>query len=161
MFTMRGNTAAFAGAIAVASLLHAQARQTGISVAKGLTDVSGIKVGHFTLSDRPTGCTVILAEAGAVAGVDVRGAAPATRETDVLNPVNLVQIAHAIVLSGGSAFGLDAASRAQDRLSVRAGVRADRAGRGAVRFGRGGRPDSAERRLRLSGGPSGIGCFGG
>ena len=61
---------------------------------KGLTDVAGIKVGHFTLSERPTGCTVILAEAGAVAGVDVRGAAPATRETDVLNPVNVVQIAH-------------------------------------------------------------------
>ena len=77
---------------------------------KGLTDVPGIKVGHFTLAERPTGCTVILAEAGAVAGVNVRGAAPATRETDVLNPVNLVQIAHAIVLSGGSAFGLDAAS---------------------------------------------------
>ena len=53
---------------------------------------------------------MILAEAGAVAGVDVRGAAPATRETDLLNPVNLVQMAHAIVLSGGSAFGLDAAS---------------------------------------------------
>ncbi len=119
MFTMRGNTAAFAGAIAVASLLHAQARQTGTSVAKGLTDVSGIKVGHFTLSDRPTGCTVILAEAGAVAGVDVRGAAPATRETDVLNPVNLVQIAHAIVLSGGSAFGLDAASGVMRYLEER------------------------------------------
>jgi L-aminopeptidase/D-esterase-like protein len=53
---------------------------------------------------------VILAEAGAVASVDVRGAAPATRETDLLNPVNTVQIAHAVVLAGGSAFGLDAAS---------------------------------------------------
>ena len=78
----------------------------------------GIKVGHFTLTERPTGCTVILAEAGAVAGVDVRGAAPATRETDVLNPVNLVQIAHAIVLSGGSAFGLDAGVR-RDAVSRR------------------------------------------
>src|SRR5215210_2375919 len=77
---------------------------------KGLTDVPGIKVGHFTLTERPTGCTVVLAEAGAVAGVDVRGAAPASRETDVLDPVNLVQIAHAIVLSGGSAFGLDTAT---------------------------------------------------
>ena len=77
---------------------------------KGLTDVPGIKVGHFTLQERPTGCTVILAEAGATAGVDVRGAAPATRETDLLDPTNTVQIAHAIVLSGGSAFGLDAAS---------------------------------------------------
>jgi L-aminopeptidase/D-esterase-like protein len=75
-----------------------------------LTAVPGIKVGHHTLTERPTGCTVILAEAGATAGVDVRGSAPATRETDLLNPVNIVQVAHAIVLSGGSAFGLDAAS---------------------------------------------------
>jgi L-aminopeptidase/D-esterase-like protein len=78
---------------------------------KGLTDVAGIRVGHFTLAERPTGCTVVLTgSAGATAGVDVRGAAPATRETDLLSPVNTVQIAHAIVLSGGSAFGLDAAS---------------------------------------------------
>jgi L-aminopeptidase/D-esterase-like protein len=77
---------------------------------KGLTEVAGIKVGHVSLSERPTGCTVVLAEAGAVAAVDVRGAAPATRETDLLSPVNSVQIAHAIVLAGGSAFGLDAAS---------------------------------------------------
>ncbi len=75
-----------------------------------LTAVPGIKVGHFTLSERPTGCTVILAEGGATAGVDVRGAAPATRETDLLGPANLVQQVHAIVLSGGSAFSLDAAS---------------------------------------------------
>jgi L-aminopeptidase/D-esterase-like protein len=108
MLRMRGHSAAVVGAVAVASLLHAQPAVKPVT--KGLTDVPGIKVGHFTLSERPTGCTVILAEAGAVAGVDVRGMAPATRETDVLNPVNLVQIAHAIVLSGGSAFGLDAAS---------------------------------------------------
>src|SRR5437899_10911689 len=75
-----------------------------------LTAVPGIKVGHHTLIERPTGCTVILAEAGATAGVDVRGAAPATRETDLLNPVNLVQQIHAIVFSGGSAFGLDSAA---------------------------------------------------
>jgi L-aminopeptidase/D-esterase-like protein len=75
-----------------------------------LTAVPGIKVGHVTLTERPTGCTVILTEAGAVAGVDVRGAAPGTRETDLLNPVNSVQQVHAIVLAGGSAFGLDAAS---------------------------------------------------
>jgi L-aminopeptidase/D-esterase-like protein len=71
-----------------------------------LTAVEGLKVGHHTLEARPTGCTVILAEAGAVAGVDVRGSAPGTRETDLLNPINLVQQVHAIVLSGGSAFGL-------------------------------------------------------
>ncbi len=76
----------------------------------GLTDVPGIKVGHTTLKQRPTGCTVILCEAGAVAGVDVRGAAPGTRETDLLNPVNTVEQVQAIVLSGGSAFGLDTAT---------------------------------------------------
>jgi len=75
-----------------------------------LTAVPGIKVGHFTLTERPTGCTVILTEEGATAGVDVRGTAPATRETDVLNPLNIVQQIHAIVLSGGSAFGLDSAT---------------------------------------------------
>lgn len=75
-----------------------------------LTAVPGVKVGHFTLGGRPTGCTVVLTEAGATAGVDVRGTAPATRETDLLNPVDIVQQIHAIVLSGGSAFGLDSAS---------------------------------------------------
>jgi L-aminopeptidase/D-esterase-like protein len=75
-----------------------------------LTDVAGIKVGHFTDTRRPTGCTVVLCEGGAFAGVDVRGGAPGTRETDLLNPVNTVQRAYAVVLSGGSAFGLDAAS---------------------------------------------------
>ncbi len=79
---------------------------------KGLTAVPGIKVGHFTLAERPTGCTVVLTGAGAVAGVDVRGGAPGTRETDLLDPVNTVQKVQAIVLSGGSAFGLDAASGA-------------------------------------------------
>jgi L-aminopeptidase/D-esterase-like protein len=77
---------------------------------RGITDVDGIKVGHFTDSRRPTGCTVILCEAGAVAGVDVRGAAPGTRETDLLDPINTVQQVHAITLAGGSAFGLDAAT---------------------------------------------------
>ena len=75
-----------------------------------ITTVPGIKVGQFTLPERPTGYTVILTEAGATAGVDVRGAAPGTRETDLLDPVNSVQQVHAIVLAGGSAFGLDAAS---------------------------------------------------
>jgi len=76
----------------------------------GLTAVKSLKVGHHTLSERPTGCTVVVAEGGAVAGVDVRGGAPGTRETDLLDPVNTVERVHAIVLSGGSAFGLDAAS---------------------------------------------------
>jgi L-aminopeptidase/D-esterase-like protein len=78
--------------------------------AKGLTAVAGVKVGHSTRTERPTGCTVILTEAGAVAGVDVRGGAPGTRETDLLNPTATVQKIHAIVLSGGSAFGLEAAT---------------------------------------------------
>lgn len=75
-----------------------------------LTDIAGLRVGHHTEARRPTGCTVVLCEQGAVAGVDVRGAAPGTRETDLLDPSNLVEQVHAIVLSGGSAFGLDAAS---------------------------------------------------
>jgi L-aminopeptidase/D-esterase-like protein len=77
---------------------------------KGLTDVEGLKVGHFTDQRRPTGCTVVLCEKGAVAGVDVRGGAPGTRETDLLNPVNIVQQIYGLVLSGGSSFGLDSAS---------------------------------------------------
>ena len=75
-----------------------------------LTAVPGVKVGHHTLTERPTGCTVILTEAGATASVDVRGSAPATRETDLLSPIGIVQQIPAITLSGGSAFGLDAAS---------------------------------------------------
>lgn len=86
-----------------------------MSIAAGsITDVRGIRVGHFTETRRPTGCSVVLASSpdgpGAMAGVDVRGAAPGTRETDLLDPANLVQQAHAVLLSGGSAWGLDAAS---------------------------------------------------
>jgi L-aminopeptidase/D-esterase-like protein len=75
-----------------------------------LTAVPGITVGHITLPERPTGCTVVLVSPAAVAGVDVRGAAPGTRETDLLSPINTVERVNAIVLAGGSAFGLDAAS---------------------------------------------------
>ncbi|WBY02616.1 P1 family peptidase [Ramlibacter tataouinensis] len=77
-----------------------------------ITDVAGIEVGHFTHDRRATGCTVVLARQGAVAGVDVRGAAPGTRETDLLAPTNLVDRVHAVMLSGGSAWGLDAAGGA-------------------------------------------------
>ena len=80
--------------------------------AGSITRVAGIEVGHFTDSRRPTGCTVVMARAGAVGGVDVRGAAPGTRETDLLDPCNLVDKVHAIVLAGGSAWGLDAATGA-------------------------------------------------
>jgi L-aminopeptidase/D-esterase-like protein len=78
-------------------------------MSSSITDVAGIEVGHFTDSRRPTGCTVILARGSAVAGVDVRGAAPGTRETDLLSPSNVVERVHGILLSGGSAWGLDAA----------------------------------------------------
>jgi len=71
--------------------------------------VPGILCGHFTDPRRPTGCTVVLAPEGAVGGVDVRGASPGTRETELLSPVNAVQQVHAVMLAGGSAFGLDAA----------------------------------------------------
>src|SRR5713226_1087195 len=90
----------FASVFIAAVLLAALSAQAP----QGLTAVSGIKVGQFTLSERPTGCTVILTEHGAVAGVDVRGAAPGTRETDLLNPVNAVEQVHAVVLAGGSDF---------------------------------------------------------
>ena len=102
------NRRTFLGALSAAALLErladAQAREGFI------TDVDGIKVGHFTETRRPTGCTVVLYERGAVAGVDVRGSAPGTRETDLLKPTNLVDRVNAIVLSGGSAFGLDTAT---------------------------------------------------
>lgn len=77
---------------------------------QAITDVRGIEVGHAQDDEALTGCTVILCRKGAVGGVDVRGGAPGTRETDLLNPINLVQKVHALVLAGGSAFGLDAAS---------------------------------------------------
>jgi L-aminopeptidase/D-esterase-like protein len=76
----------------------------------GLTAVEGIRVGHHTLAERPTGCTVILVDGDAVGGVSQRGGAPGTRETDLLNPLNMVDKVNAIVLSGGSAFGLEAAT---------------------------------------------------
>ena len=80
------------------------------ATAGSITRVAGLRVGHFTDLRRPTGCSVVIAPAGAVGGVDVRGAAPGTRETDLLAPCNLVERVHAVLLSGGSAWGLDAAS---------------------------------------------------
>jgi L-aminopeptidase/D-esterase-like protein len=78
-------------------------------VYNAITDVEGIEVGHYTDLEAATGCTVVLCRDGAVAGVDVRGSAPGTRETDLLRPLSLVQQVHAVVLSGGSAYGLDVA----------------------------------------------------
>jgi L-aminopeptidase/D-esterase-like protein len=82
----------------------------GLFDGSAITDVPGLRVGHFTDTRRPTGCTVVLTPEGAVAGVDVRGAAPGTRETDLLAPHNSVERIHAVLLAGGSAFGLDAAT---------------------------------------------------
>jgi L-aminopeptidase/D-esterase-like protein len=80
---------------------------------RGLTAVEGLRVGSVTLAERPTGCTVIVVEGeGAVGGVSQRGGAPGTRETDLLDPGNMVDKVNAVVLSGGSAFGLDAATGA-------------------------------------------------
>jgi L-aminopeptidase/D-esterase-like protein len=87
--------------------------------AGSITRVAGIEVGHFTDTRRPTGCTVVMAREGAVAGVDVRGAAPGTRETDLLHPSNLVDKVHAIMLAGGSAWGLEAVTGAVRWLEER------------------------------------------
>jgi L-aminopeptidase/D-esterase-like protein len=85
-----------------------------------LTDVRGLSVGHWTDRVAATGCTVVLCgEEGAVAGVDVRGSAPGTRETDLLDPVNAVQRIHAVLIGGGSAFGLDACSGVMEWLESR------------------------------------------
>jgi len=86
------------------------ATQSNTPSAGAITDVPGIEVGHFTDTRRPTGCSVVITRQGAVGGVAVRGAAPGTRETDLLEPGNTVNQVHAVLLSGGSAWGLDAAS---------------------------------------------------
>jgi L-aminopeptidase/D-esterase-like protein len=82
-----------------------------------ITDVAGIEVGHDTDLDAITGCTAVLCRVGAVVGADVRGAAPGTRETDLCRPGTLVERAHAVVLCGGSAFGLEAASGVARQLA--------------------------------------------
>lgn len=84
-----------------------------------ITCVPGFRFGHWTDPDGGTGCTAIVAPEGAAGGVDVRGAAPASRETDLLRPENTVDRAHAVVLSGGSAFGLEAAGGAARELEAR------------------------------------------
>ena len=84
-----------------------------------ITGIPGIRVGHDTNLEAATGCTVILCDTLAVGGVDVRGGAPATRETDLLRPMNLVEEVNAVVLTGGSAFGLDAASGVMRYLEER------------------------------------------
>jgi L-aminopeptidase/D-esterase-like protein len=82
-----------------------------------LTDVSGIRVGHYTSLEAVCGCTVVICPAGATAGVDVRGSAPGTRETDLLAPSNLVEKVQAVVLSGGSVYGLSVCDGVVEWLS--------------------------------------------
>jgi L-aminopeptidase/D-esterase-like protein len=121
----RSFSAALAAGAAAAWSAPARAGEGGLGAdspsapAGGLTDVVGVRVGHFTDARRPTGCTVVLVEGGAVCGVDVRGGAPGTRETDLLDPVNSVQQVHAVLLSGGSAFGLEAATGVMRYLEER------------------------------------------
>ena len=90
-----------------------------------LTDVRGLRVGHWTSRRSATGCTVILCPPSTVGGVDVRGAAPGTREIDLLRPGNHIEEVHAIVLSGGSAYGLDAATGVMRYLEEKGGIQED------------------------------------
>lgn len=83
---------------------------------RNILDIEGLKVGQAENPEAKTGVTVVIAEKGAVCGVDVRGAAPGTRETDLLSPINAMEKVQAVVLSGGSAFGLEAASGVMDYL---------------------------------------------
>lgn len=96
--------------LTLASQVAAIGQPSPVPVDSGLTAVPGVRVGHHTLTERTTGCTVVVVEAGAVAGGAVLGGAPGTRETDLLSSINTIQRAHAVVLAGGSAFGLDAAT---------------------------------------------------
>lgn len=101
-------TQSFVLAVALSGVLHAQSTRPANDT---LTAVPGIKVGHHTLDERPTGCTVIVVDGdGAAGGVSQRGGAPGTRETDLLDPTNMVDKVNAVVLAGGSAFGLEAAT---------------------------------------------------
>jgi L-aminopeptidase/D-esterase-like protein len=84
-----------------------------------ITEIEGIKIGNAESQSAATGCTVVLCEKGAIAGVDIRGGSPGTRETVLLNPVNMIQQVHAVFLSGGSAYGLDAASGIMEYLEER------------------------------------------
>jgi L-aminopeptidase/D-esterase-like protein len=84
-----------------------------------ITDVPGISVGHAQDTESITGCTVVLCEGGAVGGIDQRGGAPGTRETDLLRPMHLVEKMHAVLLTGGSAYGLDAAAGVMAYLEER------------------------------------------
>ncbi len=117
---------ALLAAVATASTAGAAAKAR-TQPSGALTDVAGIEVGHWTSDRRPTGCTAVLTPGGAVAGVDVRGGGPGTRETDLLRPETSVQKVHGICLAGGSAFGLAAADGVMEFLEEQGvGFRAGR-----------------------------------
>ena len=122
------STLAIIAGIAVVATASQGGQRPSI-LAHGLTAVAGIAVGHHSLADRPTGCTVVLAESGAVAGVDVRGSSPGTRETDLLSPIATVDTVQAVLLAGGSVFGLDASAGVMRFLEERGVGFATRAGR--------------------------------
>lgn len=107
MRTITGRAGLVPACVLLATSIFAQG---GPDANHTLTLIPGIKVGHFSLAERSTGCTVVLVEAGATAGVDVRGAAPATSETDLLAPDKMVQQIYGVILTGGSTFGLEARS---------------------------------------------------
>jgi L-aminopeptidase/D-esterase-like protein len=108
---MRRTFAVLAFFVTVTTILAAQRASAPTTANSGITAVTGIKVGQFTMAGRPTGCTVVIADGeGAVGGRSQRGGAPGTRETDLLDPTNMVDKVNAVLLSGGSAYGLDAAS---------------------------------------------------
>jgi L-aminopeptidase/D-esterase-like protein len=96
--------------ILIITVIHTELEYHDMTKEIDFSTIEGILVGHAQNMEAATGCTVIICESGATVGVDVRGGAPGTRETDMLNPVNLVQKIHAVMLAGGSAFGLDAAA---------------------------------------------------
>ena len=114
-----GSASAVAAGLAVLRLDAQTTAGNAMANAGAITEVPGVKVGHFTDTRWPTGCTVVMTEEGAVGGVDVRGSAPGTRETDLLNPINLVDKVTAVLLAGGSAFGLDAATGVMRYLEER------------------------------------------
>ena len=111
---------AAAGAAALAGSVPAQGgRTTADAGRRSITQVPGLKVGHYTDTRRPTGCTVIIAEAGATAGVDDARRGARHAQNDLLNPSNMVEKVHAVMLAGGSAFGLDAAGGVMRYLEER------------------------------------------
>jgi L-aminopeptidase/D-esterase-like protein len=110
--SVRAFTVAAAAVVVTVTGIVAQVggRAPASTHAYGITAVEGIKVGQHTMPGRPTGCTVVLVEGeGATGGVSQRGGAPGTRETDLLDPTNMVDKVNAVVLSGGSAYGLESA----------------------------------------------------